>query len=498
MSRFPSAPRTRTGLVALVVTLLAAAALVLGACGGGALTSAAAGSTAVPTSAPEYSAKLAFSPDRAKPGATIAVTGTNYPAGASVDLVWHTVKGHYELTNGTEFVGQRYDDVTKVLTTVKADAAGNINTQVTMPGNDFGGEHDVRGRVNGKEISQAALTLDPVITMTPGSGAIGAMIQIKIEGVDWRSSINTWHVIYDNKYLGFMSAVTTQGTAVAQFRAAGPVGMHDVSVWHNSFYPTPYLNWQQGPNKAIPDYEFPFTVTSDPGLLPMQIDNFTTTDNPWPTNLKTPGTLTFTPDRGTVGMQTTMKGTGLPVNADVSLRYFTEVGNRVTPSGFSEQAVDAGTAHTDANGTFSKAFAIPADLGGQHRYEVFQGDKVLAAANLVIEPSVVSVSATTVKAGDQITIHLKGVGWTTYDNTYAVTYDDSYIGYACGFSTAGDVSFKVTATGAPGTHIIDLYPTIYKGQDAQPKVYSIPQLTYQTDHPQRKTPAIRLSIQVSN
>ncbi|HUY98982.1 MAG TPA: hypothetical protein VMU89_01435, partial [Thermomicrobiaceae bacterium] len=446
MSRSPSAPRTRKGMLALIVTLLAAAALVLGACGGGAL-SAAAGSTAVPTTAPTYTAKLAFNPDRAKPGATIAVTGTNYPAGAAVDLVWHSVKGHYELTGGTEFVGGRYDDTSKVLTTVKADAAGNINTQITMPGNDFGGEHDVRGRVAGKEISQAALTMDPVITMTPGSGAIGAPIQVTIEGVDWRSSINTWHVLYDNKYLGFMSAVTTQGTAVAQFRAAGPVGMHQISVWHNSFYPTPYLNWQQGPNKAIPDYDFTYNVTSDPGPLATTVEDFTSTDNPWPTNMQTPGTLTFTPDRGVVGAQTTMKGAGLPANADVSLRWYTEVGNRVTPSGFSEQSMDFGTVHTDASGTFSKAMTIPADLGGQHRYEVFQGDKVLAAANLVIEPSVVSVSATSVQAGQQITIHLKGVGWTTYDNTYAVTYDNSYIGYVCGFSTAGDVSFKVTATG---------------------------------------------------
>ncbi|HET9016058.1 MAG TPA: hypothetical protein VFN57_10710 [Thermomicrobiaceae bacterium] len=497
MSRNPIAPRAPRGLLAVVLTLLASAALLLGACGGGSTTSAA-GSTAVPTTAPAYTATLALSPEHAKPGATITVTGSKYPAGASVDLVWHSVKGHYELTGGTEFVGARFDDTSKVLTTVKADAAGNISTQITMPGNDFGGEHDVRGRVNGTEISQAALTMDPVVTMTPGSGAIGAPITLTIEGVDWRSTIDTWHVLYDNKYLGFMSAVTTQGTAVAHFRAAGPVGMHEVSVWHNSYYPTPYLNWQQGPNKSIPDFDFAFNVTADPGASAPVVEDFTATDNPWPTNLKTPGTLTLTPDRGTVGATTTIKGSGLPANADLSLRYYTEVGNRVTPSGFSEQAVELGTVHTDASGTFSKATTIPADLGGQHLYEVYQGSTVLAAANLVIEPSVLSVSATSVKVGQTITIHLKGVGWTTYDNTYAVTYDDSYIGYVCGFSTAGDISFKITATGGAGTHIIDLYPTIYKGQDAKPNVYSIPQLTYQTDHPQRLTPAIRLSIEVTN
>jgi hypothetical protein len=137
---------------------------------------------------------------------------------------------------------------------------------------------------------------------------------------------------------------------------------------------------------------------------------------------------------------------------------------------------------------------IPDDLGGQHRIDVMQGEKAIAAAGLVIQPSLVSYSPVRLKAGGEVSIHLKGVGWTTYENTYATTYDNSYIGYACGFSTAGDVQFTVTATGAPGTHIIDLYPTIYKGQDQQPRIYSVPQLTYATDHPQRITPAIRLTI----
>jgi hypothetical protein len=101
-----------------------------------------------------------------------------------------------------------------------------------------------------------------------------------------------------------------------------------------------------------------------------------------------------------------------------------------------------------------------------------------------------------VRAGEKIAVHLKGGGWTTYDNTYAVTYDNSYIGYGCGFSTGGDLQFSFTATGAPGTHLLDLYPTIYKGEDLTPKVYSLPLLTYAYDHPIRKTPAIRFSVEI--
>jgi len=120
---------------------------------------------------------------------------------------------------------------------------------------------------------------------------------------------------------------------------------------------------------------------------------------------------------------------------------------------------------------------------------------VLAAAGFVITPSIVSYTQK-VRPLEQISVHLKGGGWTTYDNTYAVTYDNAYVGYACGLSTGGDMQFHFTATGAPGTHILDLYPTVYKGQDLMPKIYSLPMLTYAHDHPVRKTPAVRLSVEV--
>ncbi len=107
----------------------------------------------------------------------------------------------------------------------------------------------------------------------------------------------------------------------------------------------------------------------------------------------------------------------------------------------------------------------------------------------------ISVGPTRLRVGEQVTIHLKGLGWTTYDNVYAVTYDNAFMGYVCGFSTNGDVEFVVTATGQPGTHLIDLYPNVNKGKEQLPYIYYAPHLTYD-DHPQRRTPPIRLAIQV--
>jgi hypothetical protein len=456
-----------------------------------------AGSSEVATKAEPkpYTAKLQVTPPHGQVGSSVQIQGSGYPAGSDVELVWYTAEGRYELEGGTEFVGQRTDERSSVLTTLKADAAGAISTTTTIP-LDFGGSHDVRGRVGNQELSQASLTIDPTFSLEPREGPIGTPVELRITGVDSRPNIDTWHVLYDNHYFGFMSAVTTRGVAVARFRAAGPVGERQISVWHNSFFGIPYLNWQQGPFKDVPSAAFSFKVTADTGPLPVNIEDFSAIDNPWPIPTQATGVLSFSLDRGTVGQPTTLTGSKLPANATLKLRWWTMIGNRVSGTGFSDAATELGDVATGPDGSFTKAMTIPDDLGGQHRMEVLAGDQVVGAAGLVIQPSVLSVSSTRVRAGEQVTIHLKGLGWTTYENTYAATYDNSYIGYVCGFSTNGDVVFTVTATGQPGTHLIDLYPTIYKGKDLQPRIYSMPQLTYATDHPQRITPAMQLAIEI--
>ena len=97
-----------------------------------------------------------------------------------------------------------------------------------------------------------------------------------------------------------------------------------------------------------------------------------------------------------------------------------------------------------------------------------------------------------------MTIHLKGVGWTEYDNIYIATYDNAYMGYVCGFNSQGDVVINFTASGTPGVHIIDLYPGIYQGPPTEPQLlYRQPQLTYADDHPGNKLPALRFTFEVT-
>jgi hypothetical protein len=107
-----------------------------------------------------------------------------------------------------------------------------------------------------------------------------------------------------------------------------------------------------------------------------------------------------------------------------------------------------------------------------------------------------------VKAGQPFIVELKGVGWTQLDNTLAVTYDNSYIGYACGFNSNGYVRVQLFATGEPGTHLIDLYPLLYTQQPAYPysQLGMVPLLGFARDAPGLAAgydiPAIRLAIKV--
>ncbi len=443
-----------------------------------------------------YTATLVASPYQVAVGQEVEVAGTGYAPVASVEIVWHSVEGRYEIEGFSEFVGQRYEPVTAVVASAVADGQGGVRASFVVP-LDFGGPHDIRGRVNGVEESQGGVMVLPTWSMSPAAGPVGTMIELRVVGIDLRTTMNTWHLLWDNHYFGLMTAVTTRGLGVARFRAAGPAGMHLIAAWNNSYQSAPYLAWDSSPfqDEFRSGIDFAFRVTEDQGPPPPEMDDFSADDNPWPFEVSGPGKLKLSADRGPVGQTTTLRGSGLPPSAHLPLIWTSVIGDRVTHVGIRELRRNAGEVRTGPDGTFAFDFKIPDDLGGSHRIEICRGAEVLAAAGFVITPSIVSFTQK-VRPMEQIHVHLKGGGWTTYDNTYAVTYDNAYVGYACGLSTGGDMEFHFTATGAPGTHILDLYPTVYKGQDLMPRIYSLPMLTYASDHPVRKTPAIRLSIEV--
>ncbi|MCC6382181.1 MAG: hypothetical protein IT304_06705 [Dehalococcoidia bacterium] len=448
---------------------------------------------AVPADWRPYTANLSVAPYEVQAGETVEIGGDGFLPGADVDLVWHSVRGWYEATETGEFIGQTYDPVESVVASCRAGPDGAIRASFVVP-LDFGGSHDVRARVAGEEVAQVGVMLRAAWSIEPAEGPVGTPIELKCVGVDSNPRVNTWHLLWDNHYLGMLTGVTTQGVGVARFRAAGPVGTHYVAAWRNSHNTSPYLAGDYSPLKAAGQtgLDFMFTVTADGGPIPAEVDNFADEATP---GAGEPDLVRITPDRGTVGSAAELRGSGLPADADLDVVWCSMVGASVMNIAPTERRESLGRVRTAADGTLAMPLAIPDDLGGRHRIEICAGAGVVASAGFTILPSIVSYTKKA-RAGGRVEVHLKGVGWTEYDKNYAVDYDNSFIGYVCALSTNGDARFRFTATGAPGTHLLDLYPMIYKARDPLPVVAGVPQLSYADDHPGRKTPAIRLSIEV--
>lgn len=170
------------------------------------------------------------------------------------------------------------------------------------------------------------------------------------------------------------------------------------------------------------------------------------------------------------------------------------------PSGWNLQSVPLSQSTTSNDGQLTATVEIPEDLGGWHAIKLIARDQVLLEVPFYIEQHLASLTPKKVKLGETFTITIKGGGWTELDNTVAVTYDNASIGYACAFNTNGDITMNLLATGHLGTHLIDIYPAIYKGRDRVPLNYQTPFLTYARDFPALalgyRLPAYRLAIEV--
>jgi hypothetical protein len=259
-----------------------------------------------------------------------------------------------------------------------------------------------------------------------------------------------------------------------------------------------YLNHEQAPNAYLPRPRFVFHVTPGAVAAGGYVEPYQAQKVPAADISMAGAGLSITPVQGPVQTRAMLKGSGFPANTPVSLVWGTQAGSRVSGNGFAPQEKHLARLTVAADGRLDAPLVVPDDLGGMHTLTIRSGDKALARTFFAIETSVVSISPTSGPAGTPVTIHLKGVGWTDFDNIYVATYDNAYMGYVCGFNSQGDVIINFNAAGSPGMHLIDFYPGIYQGPDKDQQLYRLPQLTYADDHPGNKIPALRFAFDVTS
>ena len=460
-------------------------------------SSPSATTRAATTSSSQALATLDLSYDMpAVVGAAARATASGLPAGKTVDLSWGSVTGGWVIEDYYHFRGKKYSETATSLGQFPVDSSGRLDARFVIP-EDYGGVHEVIARIDGKAVAQNAVYVTQTFTLTPTSGPVGTPIELKVTGLGWRTMESTWVVNWDNQELGFVSAASTRGSSVARFRATGPAGDHIVKLY-TGWQGQGYLNYEQSPVAALPRPQFTFRTT--PGALQNLEHAETYQRQPTPTTevRKAGAQLALTPTQGPVGTRAALRGSGFAPGATIRLVWETSVGSRVSGEGFTAQEKEIGELKADAEGRVDLPVAIPDDVGGLHGLVLRSGDETVAKVYFVIETSIVGMSPRSGPAGTPVMIHLKGVGWTEYDNIYVATYDNAYMGYACGFNSRGDVVINFTATGEPGTHLIDLYPGIYQGPPTEPQqLYRLPQLTYADDHPGNRIPALRFAFEVT-
>jgi len=203
-----------------------------------------------------------------------------------------------------------------------------------------------------------------------------------------------------------------------------------------------------------------------------------------PQNSATTGPrISVSPDIASVGQNITVKGAGFASNTQVPLSWSTRKGSNVL--GYQLVAEPLRNVTSDSSGSFSFTMKVPADLGGLHF--ISAGSLTENSNATLFLQRTASINATEGPAGTVVAITMFGVGWTFNTNIAALDYDNSYIGYGCGFNSGGNVTFYLTITGPPGINTIDIYPSVWWGTsnyyNQSIVEYRYPLLTPQ-DHPQ--------------
>ena len=514
---------------------------------------------------------LTVSPTAAIVGSRISVGGQGYAPNTSLNIEWSTVDASWVVAgNPPQVTGVNATPIERVLATVETDAMGSFSVNITAP-SDYGGQHAVEAVVasSGTVLPGKNLfTLEPSFTISPTSGAAGTPIEVTATGLGYGSYSTSYHLFWDNSYVGYFTAISTRGATNFTFYASGTPGTHYVEIYQG--YPGPaYLNPQQGPPSSETQSVFPpyipfdaeFNMTTGQsggstsgsigslsaaslvvvtgaltasGLFIVRIEpksrraiarslvtvtiivvlvltgiagylvysSGSTTSSAStaasftpvvsavrpaiivPLNNATTGPrISVSPDIVSVGQTITVTGAGFVPDTRLPLSWSTRGGNNL--HGYQLVAKPLRNVTSDSAGAFSFTMTVPADLGGLHF--ISAGDLTEHSNGTIFLQRTASINATEGPAGTAVAVTMLGVGWTFNTNIAALDYDNSYLGYGCGFNSGGNVTFHLTITGQPGINTIDIYPSVWWGTsnyyNQSVVEYRYPLLTPQ-DHPE--------------
>lgn len=318
-----------------------------------AIPAAAATAQSSPTPVPTKAllSPVKIQPDTGFVGTASTLTAEGLPPGQQVELLWATWEGSYQtnvMPETIEFVAPRYTDRRTSLGKATTDAQGRLATDFKVP-NDYGGVHDIYVSIDGRDVARGGFQIKRSISVGPTEGPVGTAITIAVTGMGKPPIEHMLSVRYDNQYTGFISGVTGHGSATAQIRAAGGVGLHTIELSGAGNHGGGYLNNQQSPYASLfpkdGAFRFTFNVTSDGGaptatvqqpaagrVASLAIDAPRTTAQGGARVSNVVAALS--PSSGKILSPVRVNASGLRPGVEAELRWMTAKGNRVTAAGW--------------------------------------------------------------------------------------------------------------------------------------------------------------------
>jgi len=457
-----------------------------------------------------HTGTLVLSDDEAYVGDTITLEGRNLPANEPLDLVWQSATGHWGVLRGNEVIGPQFQPRTDRLRTITTDENGTFTEEWEIP-EDYGGEHVIELQTADEEtVTEARLSIVPWFEIDRTRAPLGEAFTITGYGLGPNMTTNNYQIAWDNGTVGVMTGTMNRGTARAKIRAVGPVGTHVIQVWRN-LDGVPFLqnNTQSpfGPVAGGRQSSWRVEVTeveSEPEVAWMDP---LTDERPLDAHLPDPdeqteAELSITPTSGQAGTSAFIRGRQFPPETTVDLVWYTHLGNRVagdpiTPEPRPEVLP---TVTTDENGEFQLEITIPDGMGATRPISAEIDGRSVAVTGFMMQPKILNFSPAEGPVGTEIDVELNGVGWPMYENAYFFVYDNKPLGYICGVDmekAEGRVHTVLQATGEPGYHFIDVYPSFFKIQEDQPDFEQKPHLSYLDNHPVRPLPALHFTFEVT-
>jgi len=459
---------------------------------------------------------LVLSEDAGYVGDALTFHGRGLEPNGVYEIVWHSQEGDWAVVGASEVVGPQYQPRRERVATVTADESGEFDEEWEIP-EDFGGSHRVELRdadggadADGETVADATYEITPWFELERTEAPLGESFTVRGYGIGPDVVTSNYQVTWDNSPVGLLTGVMRRGTATAEIRAVGPPGDHVLQVWRNA-EGIPYLqNNTQSPYGPVaggrqsawtvevtePDGD-PRTAWVDPLLDESPIAaHYPDIDG------DSDATIELSPTSGQPGTTAFVTGENFPPDTEVNLRWYRHEGFRgegvtVTP----EPDPDVlPSATTDEKGRFQTEVAIPRDQGSTRPITAAVDGREVAVAGFVMQPAIETFVPTRGPVGTTIEIELTGIGWTDYENQLFFVYDNKPVGYAVGTTGAdepGTVRVELKATGEPGWHFVDVYPSLLDMREDTPTFDSAPHLSYVDNHPMRPVPAVHFAFEVT-